>query len=89
MNSQTQALSPSTATRRRQPRSAFGVLLGFLAIAGFFLFTEHQAHFFGTLPYLLLLACPLLHFFHHRGHRADLAGHDGPRPSPGEMVIRP
>lgn len=44
------------------------VLLGFLAIAGFFLVTEHTAHVFGALPYLLLLACPLLHTFMHRGH---------------------
>ena len=43
------------------------VLIGFLLIAGFFLFTEHRAHFLGFLPYLLFLACPLMHFFHH-GH---------------------
>lgn len=46
------------------------VLLGFLAIAGFFLLTEHRAHVLGILPFLLLLACPLLHLFHsgHSGH---------------------
>jgi hypothetical protein len=44
------------------------VLIGFLAVAGFFLFTEHRAHLFGFLPYLLLLACPLMHLFHHGGH---------------------
>jgi hypothetical protein len=44
------------------------VLLGFLAIAGFFLLTEHRAHVLGVLPFLLLLACPLLHLFHHGGH---------------------
>ncbi len=45
------------------------VLLAFLAIAAFFLITEHRAHLFGILPYLLLLACPLLHLFHgHGGH---------------------
>lgn len=44
------------------------VLLAFLAIAAFFLLTEHRAHLFGALPFLLLLACPLLHFFMHRGH---------------------
>lgn len=41
------------------------VLLGFLVVAAFFLWTEHRAHFLGALPYLLLLACPLMHFFHH------------------------
>ncbi len=44
------------------------VLWGFLAIAAFFLLTEHRAHVFGVLPFLLLLACPLMHMFMHRGH---------------------
>jgi hypothetical protein len=44
------------------------ILIGFLAIAAFFLITEHTAHVLGALPYLILLACPLLHFFMHRGH---------------------
>jgi len=43
------------------------VLLGFLAVAGFFLITEHTAHVLGALPWLLLAACLLMHFFHH-GH---------------------
>ena len=45
------------------------ILLVFLGIAFFFLITEHQAHFFGALPYLLLLACPFMHMFMHRGHK--------------------
>lgn len=49
------------------PRRSKWVLLGFLLIAGFFLFTEHRAHVLGFLPYLVFLACPLMHFFHH-GH---------------------
>ena len=44
------------------------VLIGFLAVAGFFLFTEHRAHLLGILPYLFLLACPLMHLFMHHGH---------------------
>jgi hypothetical protein len=40
----------------------------FLAIAAFFLWTEHRAHLFGILPYLILLACPFVHLFMHRGH---------------------
>lgn len=54
------------------------VLLGFLAIIGFFLLTEHRAHVFGILPYLLLLACPLMHLFMHRRHGKhgnDAGGH--------------
>jgi hypothetical protein len=48
--------------------------MAFLAIAVFFLATEHTAHFFGVLPYLLLLLCPLLHLFMHRGH-GEHGGH--------------
>lgn len=43
-------------------------LLGFAAIAGFLLLSEHRAHALGWLPWLILLACPLLHLFMHRGH---------------------
>lgn len=47
------------------------VLLGFLAIAGFFLFTEHRAHLLGALPFVLLALCPLLHLFGHGGHGGE------------------
>lgn len=43
------------------------VLLGFLAVATFFLLTEHRAHVLGVLPYLFLLACPFMHMFMHHG----------------------
>ena len=52
------------------------VLIGFALIAGYFLIPEHQAHVFSALPYLLLLACPLLHLFHGRGGHG---GHGGDR----------
>ena len=57
-------------------RSAL-VLLAFLGIAAFFLVVEHTAHVLGALPYLLLLACPLLHFF-HGSHRRGHGGHGEP-----------
>ncbi len=41
----------------------------FLAVLAFFLWTEHRAHLLGALPYALVLLCPLMHFFMHRGHR--------------------
>ena len=44
------------------------VLLGFLAVAGFYLVTEHTAHLLGALPFLIFLACPLMHLFMHHGH---------------------
>lgn len=54
-------------------------LVGFLAVAGFFLWTEHRAHLLGVLPYLLVLACPLMHLFHHGGHGHGGHGHGGHR----------
>jgi hypothetical protein len=59
------------------------VLLAFLAIGGFFLFTEHRAHFLGFLPFLILLACPLLHVFMHGGH-GDHAQDQGQGPASGQ-----
>ena len=60
------------------------VLLAFLVIAGFFVVTEHTAHVLGILPWLLVLACPLLHLF-HRGHGGGHGGHGGSaRPPEGE-----
>ena len=49
-------------------------LLVFLAIAGFFLWEEHEAHILGYLPLVLLLGvCGGMHFFMHGGH----GGHGG------------
>jgi hypothetical protein len=54
---------------RRNKNTRFNLaLIGFLLIAAFFLFSEHRAHFFGILPFLLLLACPFLHMYMHGGH---------------------
>lgn len=36
--------------------------------AGFYVLREHWAHAFGLAPYLLFLACPLMHLVMHRGH---------------------
>ncbi len=45
------------------------VLPGFGLVSAYFLVTEHAAHAWGLLPYLLLLACPLMRVFHgHGGH---------------------
>ncbi|KAB2849520.1 MAG: DUF2933 domain-containing protein [Hyphomicrobiaceae bacterium] len=51
---------------------AFLICAAFLLIGGFLIWTEHLAHALGFLPYLLIVACPLLHIFMHGGH-----GHGG------------
>ena len=54
---------------RNRTRLAF---VAFLVIAGYFLWTEHQAHIAPYLVWILLGACLLLHGFMHGGH-----GHGG------------
>lgn len=64
-------------------KSRVGVAaVGFLVLAGILLLSEHRAHFLGVLPYFILLACPLLHVFMHRVHRA----HDAPSPADETML---
>jgi hypothetical protein len=58
------------------------VLCGFLLIAAFYLLTEHTAHVFGALPFLLILACPLMHLFMHHGHGGHSAGDSSAPPAP-------
>jgi len=52
-----------------------GSRLGFAATLvaaalGVYLLATHTGHALGAAPYLLLLACPLMHFFGHH-HRSD------------------
>ena len=60
-----------TDSERHQPfwrSKAALVAIGFLAVGAFVLLSEHRAHALGWLPFLLLLACPLMHVFMHGGH---------------------
>jgi hypothetical protein len=78
-------LDPPTAHGQHDhaPQSSFWkskagiVTCGFLLIGTFFLLTEHWAHVLGVLPYLLILACPLMHLFMHRGHGRQSEHHNG------------
>jgi hypothetical protein len=57
-------------------------LVVFGAVAAYFLLSEHRAHFLGALPYLLVLACPLMHVFMHHGHGAHRHGRGEPQAGP-------
>lgn len=46
----------------------FALSLAF--VSAFFLLREHWGHALSFAPYLLLLACPLLHLFMGHGHGA-------------------
>lgn len=54
-----------------------------VAVLTFYLWTEHRAHLYGALPYLLFLLCPLMHLFmghgehnshQHRSNNVDKKG---------------
>lgn len=50
------------------------------AVGMYYLLTEHLTHISQAIPYLVLLACPLMHLFHghgHRGHRGHGPPDDG------------
>ncbi|ANY63010.1 DUF2933 domain-containing protein [Comamonas aquatica] len=74
--------SPHTSDRRSgfwRSRYTLGMLvLGI--VAGYFLWTEHRAHLQLWWPYALLLACPLMHVFMHKGH----GGHGNQSPGSDE-----
>lgn len=54
---------------RIHPRTLSLAAISLIAVsAAAFLFTQHPAHTLPYLPYLLLAACPLMHFFHHGRH---------------------
>jgi len=60
-------------------RFRYGLGLAFfLAVAGYFLWQEHEAHILGNLPLVLILgACVGMHFFMHGGHGGHGSRHDG------------
>lgn len=62
------------------------VLLGFLAVGGYFLWTEHQAHTIAALPWLLIGGCLIMHLFMHGGHGGH--GEHGGQGGGAEMASR-
>ena len=61
-------MSPSQHSTPERRRYVTWLFWAFALVGAYFLLTEHRAHLFEYLPYLLLLACPLLHLFGHGGH---------------------
>lgn len=59
-----------TTSDLRRPAIIAAVSLAI--VVAFYILREHWSHALGALPYVLLLACPLLHLFHgHGGHRHE------------------
>ena len=73
-----------------QPSNSRGkfIFYGFLAIAAFALYFEHQAHIPGDYLLLggLLLVCVVMHSFMHAGHGGH-GGHGAKRGDPDQGSI--
>ncbi|MGD9724999.1 MAG: DUF2933 domain-containing protein [Alphaproteobacteria bacterium] len=63
------------------------VFVVFVAIGGYFLWTEHRAHLWSILPFLILLLCPIMHLFHGHGGHGD-KGNSGEHSSHGKTGER-
>lgn len=57
-----------------------GLIWAVAAIGVAMLVADHWAHVLGVLPYLVILACPIMHFLMHRGHGHGSHGNRKPDP---------
>lgn len=67
------------------PKTTSGrIVAGLLAIGVALAIVNHWVHVLGILPYLVILACPLMHLFMHGKHggHGGHAGHAGHRREP-------
>lgn len=60
------------------------VVLGIGVLGLTLIFIDHWVHALGIFPYLVLLACPLMHVFHrhHGGHRPRAGTVNGKEATP-------
>lgn len=78
-----------------RPRRPWQLRAGFwllLAIAAYYLITEHRAHLAMGLPFLpllLLAACPLIHLFGHGGHKRHPPDHSSEAATPPSNPVKP
>jgi len=59
--------------RWRSPTGTFTLVAG--AVGIYYLLTEHLTHVGQAIPYLPLLACPLMHLFGHGHGHGEHEGH--------------
>ena len=61
-------MADNASPNRPRWRSPFGLFMVVAGLVGaYYLLTEHLTHVSQAVPYLILLACPLMHLF-HGGH---------------------
>jgi hypothetical protein len=72
-------MAANRGTWLRSP--AASLMFVVIGVVGLYLVIEHSTHVLAVIPYLVLLACPLMHFLHrgHDGHHdrnGEAATHD-------------
>jgi hypothetical protein len=67
----------SPGSRWRSPLGIFMLAAGGIGV--YYLLTEHLTHVTQAVPYLFLLACPLMHLFHGHGGHHHRQGTERPR----------
>lgn len=67
---------PQGRSRWRSPIGLFMVVAG--GLGAYYLLTEHFTHVAQAIPYLFLLACPLMHLFHGGHGHGHQHNHDKP-----------
>lgn len=79
-------------TNERSTRwtSPLGIFMGLAGAVGlYYLLTEHLTHVTQAIPFVFLLACPLMHLFgHHHGGHGSHGGHEA-GPGDGTNKIGP
>lgn len=60
------------SVRNTFSRNTWWIIFAIGLVGLVFLLRDHTSHVFSILPFLILLACPLMHLFMHKGH----GGHD-------------
>lgn len=75
-NGTTQA-SETSAWRRGNWLVGTAIMLALIGV--FFQLREHWAHIAGYWPYLLFLACPVMHLFHGHGDHGQRGSGPGGR----------
>lgn len=77
MNHQHTPAQPGATNSTTRRKRLIGAVIMLGLIGAFFLLREHWSHVAGYWPYLLLLACPLMHLFHgHGGHGSHKGSSD-------------
>lgn len=77
----------------RSSQTVNWLIVGLVLVAAYFVIGEHWVHVAPYFPFLIFLACPLMHLFMHHGHghHHDSAGdsRNVPPPAGGREEPRP